>query len=127
MTAGPEISSEKSNLLPVVPSTVTESSSGSQFPMGTDDQNVMDQGGAGGTVGIGLSVAEGDSLGEGDGVGEGVRLGEGEGMIEGDATMAGISFALFGVSFRTRSTGGFGLGVAGTTTATEGVDIGLDL
>jgi hypothetical protein len=95
--------------------------------MGTDDQNAMDQGGAGPIDGVEFAGGDGDSLGDGDGVGEGVRLGEGDGMIEGDATMAGISFALFGVSFRTRSAGGFGLGVAGTATATEGVDIGLDL
>jgi hypothetical protein len=93
--------------------------------MGTDDQNDMDQGGAGPIAGV--ELAGGDSLGDGDGVGEGVRLGEGEGMIEGDATMAGISFALLGVSFRTRSAGGFGLGDAGATTVTEGVDTALSL
>jgi hypothetical protein len=133
VTAGPETVSAKSNLSPAVPSIVTESSSGCQFRMGTDDLNVKVQGGGGGIVGIGLSVAEGDSLGDGDGVGDGdglgesEGLGEGEGMIEGDATMAGISFALLVVSFRTGSTRGFGLGVAGTTTATEGVDTGLSL
>jgi hypothetical protein len=70
-----------------------------------------------------LSVAEGDSLGDGDGLEESAGLGE------GDATMAGISFALFVVSFRTgfRTAVGFGLGVAGTTTAAEGVDTGLTL
>ena len=93
--------------------------------MGTDDQNVMDQGGAAGMVGIGLSVPEGDSLGDGDGLGDGERLGEGEGTDEGDATMAGISFALLVVSFRTGSTRGFGLGGGGTTTAAEGVETGL--
>jgi hypothetical protein len=95
--------------------------------MGTDDLNVMDQGGAGGIVGIGLSVAEGDSLGDGDGVGEGERLGEGEAIGEGDATMAGTTFALVVVSSRTGSTRGFGLGAGGTTTATEGVETGLAL
>ena len=76
-----------------------------------------------------LSVAEGDSLGDGDGLGDGERLGEGEGIAEGAATMAGISFAFVVVSFRTgfRTTVGFGLGDAGTTTATEGVDTGLSL
>jgi hypothetical protein len=95
--------------------------------MGTDDQNVMDQGGAGPIVAIGLSVAEGDSLGEADGLGDGEGLREGEGVVEGDATMAGISFALLVVSFRTGSTRGFGLGGAGTTTVAEGVDTGLTL
>jgi hypothetical protein len=95
--------------------------------MGTDELNVSDQGGAGGIVGIGLSVADGDAVGDGDGLGEGERLGEGEGMVEGDATMAGTSFAFLVVSFRTGSTRGLGLGDAGTTTATEGVDTGLAL
>ena len=81
----------------------------------------MVEGGEGGSAG--LPVAEGDSLADGDG------LGDSEGMIEGDATMAGISFALLVVSFRTvfRTTGGFGLGGAGTTTGAEGVDTGLTL
>ena len=74
-----------------------------------------------------LSVDEGDSVDDGDGLGEDERLGEAEGMVEGDATMAGISFALLVVSFRTGSTRGFGLGVAGITTAAEGVDTGLAL
>jgi len=76
-----------------------------------------------------LSVDEGDSVDDGDGLGEDERLGKGEEMVEGDATMAGISFALLVVSFRTgfRATGGFGLGVAGITTAAEGVDTGLAL
>ena len=102
---------------------------GCTHPMGTDDQNVMDQGGAAGMVGIGLSVPEGDSLGDGDGLGDGERLGEGEGegTDEGDATMAGISFALLVVSLRTGSTRGFGLGGGGTTTVAEGVDAGLAL
>jgi hypothetical protein len=97
--------------------------------MGTDDQNVMDQGGTGGIVGIGLSVAEGDPLGDADGLGEGLgeRLGDGEGTGVGDATMAGINFALLVVSFRTGSTRGFGLGGGGTTAAAEGVDTGLAL
>jgi hypothetical protein len=70
-----------------------------------------------------LSVADGDSLVDVDG------LEEDEGLGEGDATMAGISFALLVVSFRTgfRTTDGFGLGGAGTATATEGVDTGLAL
>jgi hypothetical protein len=70
-----------------------------------------------------LSVADGDSLVDGEG------LEEDEGLGEGDATMAGISFALVVVSFRTgfRTTVGFGLGGAGTRTATEGVDTGLSL
>jgi hypothetical protein len=76
-----------------------------------------------------LPVAEGDSLADGDGLEEGEEPGEGEGTAEGDATMAGISFALVVVSFRTgfRSTGGFGLGVAGTTAGAEGDDTGLTL
>jgi hypothetical protein len=101
--------------------------------MGTDDQNVMDQGGAAGMVGIGLSVPEGDSLGDGDELGEseglteGEGLGEGEGMTEGAAMIAGTSFAFVVVSFRTGSTRGFGLGGGGTTTVAEGVDTGLTL
>jgi hypothetical protein len=103
---------------------------GCTHPMGTDELNARDHGGAGGIVGIvgiGLSVAEGDSLGDGDGLGDGERLGEGEGIVEGEATMAGISFALLVVSFRTGSTRGFGLGGGGTTTAAEAVDTGLTL
>ena len=75
----------------------------------------------GGSEGPGLSLGEGDSLGDGDG------LGDGEETSEGDATMAGTSFALLVVSFRTGSTRGFGLGAAGITTAAEGVDTGLAL
>jgi len=74
-----------------------------------------------------LSVDEGDSVDDGDGLGEDERLGEAEGMVEGDSRMAGISFALLVVSFRTGSTRGFGLGAAGITTAAEGVDTGLAL
>jgi hypothetical protein len=78
--------------------------------------------GGGGVLSVAvLSVAEGDSLADAE------ELEEDPGLATGEATMAGISFALFGVSFRARSTGGFGLGGAGTTTATEGVDTGLSL
>ena len=70
-----------------------------------------------------LSVADGDSLVDAD------ELDEDAGLATGDATMAGISFALVVVSFRTgfRTTVGFGLGGAGTRTATEGVDTALAL
>jgi len=81
---------------------------------------VEGEGGGGGAV---LSVAEDESLGDAGG------LVEEAGLAAGDATMAGSSFAFVVVSFRTgfRSTGGFGLGGAGTTTGAEGVDTGLTL
>jgi hypothetical protein len=68
-------------------------------------------------------VAEGDSPGDAEG------LEEDAGLAEGDATMAGISFALLVVSFRTgfRTASGFGLGGAGTTTGAEAVVTGLTL
>ena len=83
----------------------------------------MVEGGGSAGGGAVLSVAEGDWLGDAEG------LEEEAGLAAGDATMAGISFALVVVSFRTgfRTTGGFGLGDAATTTAAEGVDTGLTL
>jgi len=81
------------------------------------------EGGGSAVGGAVLSVAEGDSLADAEG------LEEEAGLAAGDATMAGISFALVVVSFRTgfRTAGGFGLGDAITTTAAEGVDTGLTL
>ena len=70
-----------------------------------------------------LSVAEDESLGDAGG------LVEEAGLAAGDVTMAGISFALVVVSFRTgfRTAGGFGLGDGAASTVAEGVDTGLTL
>ncbi len=91
VAARTEISSEKVNLWPAVPFTTADSTLGCHHPMGTEELNAMDHGGAGGIVGIGLSVTEGDSLAEGDSVAEGEGVSE---AADGLSGTGGISLAL---------------------------------
>src|SRR6266508_1849318 len=120
------ISREKVNLWPAGPFTTADSTLGCHHPMGAEELNVMDHGGARGIVGIGLSVGGGVSLGGGDSVVEGEGVSE---AADGRSATGGISLALGSLSFCWRlgaTTAGSGL-VAGTATCTDWDTTGFGL
>jgi hypothetical protein len=93
--------------------------------MGTDDQNVMDQGGDGGIVGVGVEVGVELSVGEGDSVAEGEGISE---AADGRSATGGISLALGSLSSCWRlgaTTTGSGLVTGAACTDWDTIGFGL--